>query len=121
MAPARRVLLLLEDETMAELLDETVRGAGHETTCPRDDADVEALLRARPFDVVVVDLDTRAHDGAERVAQLRRGAPTSTIVALLPCGGLPAPVAGLAHTVAIEKPARLAALLAAIDASRRTQ
>jgi DNA-binding NtrC family response regulator len=120
MTPARRILLVLEDDTLTELLDETLRDAGHDITSVRDDGDVEALLEARRFDVVIVDLDTRARNGAALVARLRRGAPASTIVALLPCGGLPAAAPAPYH-FAVEKPARLGALLAAIDGSRRTQ
>lgn len=117
----RRVLLVIEDETLAELLDETLRDAGHETLRARDGDDLEALLGARPFDSVVVDLDTRARTGLSLLARLRRSAPSSTIVALLPCGGLPAGIEDVGYHLALEKPARLGALLSAVTVRRRMQ
>jgi CheY-like chemotaxis protein len=116
----RRVLIIVEDETLAELIDETLRAAGHETSHVAGDRDVEALFASR-FDAVVVDLDTRARNGARLVTRLRRWLPTSTIVALLPCGGLPPGAAPVPYHLAVEKPARLGAVLSAVHASRRTQ
>lgn len=111
----RRVLIIVEDETLGELLAETLRDAGHATLRLEEEQALEAELRARRFDSVVVDLDTRAHDGARLVARLRAAAPASTIVALLPCGGLLAGDAHPGYHVAIEKPARLGAVLSAVQ------
>jgi DNA-binding response OmpR family regulator len=120
-AQSRRVLLLMEDETLAELLDETLTDAGHDTARLLEHGDVEAVLGARPFDVVIVDLDTRARDGAQLVARLRRWSPSSTIVALLPCGGLHGRAECIPYHLAIEKPARLGAVLSAINAAHRAK
>jgi DNA-binding NtrC family response regulator len=117
---ARRVLLVVEDEQLAELLAETLDGAGHETALVNEDGDLEAQLAGRHFDVVIVDVDTRARTGAQLVTRLRRWTPSSTIVALLPCGGLATAQTGtIAYHFAIEKPARLSAVLSAVRASRR--
>jgi DNA-binding NtrC family response regulator len=118
---SRRILLIMEDETLAELLDETLREAGHDTGRLLEHGDVETVLGARAFDVVIIDLDTRARDGAQLVTRLRRWSPASTIVALLPCGGMPANAERIPYHLAIEKPARLGAVLSAINASRRAQ
>jgi hypothetical protein len=50
------------------------------------------------------------------VEQARRAAPATTVVALLPCGGLPAGEPVPCH-LALEKPARLSAVLSAIRVS----
>ncbi|HEX4461582.1 MAG TPA: hypothetical protein VIA18_26565, partial [Polyangia bacterium] len=116
----RRVLVVVEDEALAELLDELLREAGH-ASARLADAELRslpaALLSSLPAaDVILVDLDRHARDGVGLLARLRIAAPASTIVALLPCGGLPALAAGapLDCDFAVEKPARFSALLAAI-------
>ena len=108
----RRVLLVVEDEALAELLDELLREAGH-ATARLTEADFPSLAAT---DVLLVDLDRHARDGIGLLARLRQAAPASTIVALLPCGGLPAPspTAALDYDFAVEKPARFSAVLAAI-------
>ena len=108
----RRVLLVVEDDSLAELLDELLREAGHHS------ARLDDNLPSLPpnADVILVDLDRHARDGVALLTRLRRAAPASTIVALLPCGGLPsgADSEPIDCDVAVEKPARLSAVLAAI-------
>ena len=109
----RRVLVVVEDESLAELLDELLREAGHDSA-RLDDAELPSLP-APTADVILVDLDRHARDGAALLARLRRAAPASPIIALLPCGGLPSSGAGAVDCdVALEKPARLSAVLTAI-------
>ncbi len=115
---ARRVLLLVEDEALAELLDEALTTAGHDEQLALT-SDVERLVADRGCDVVIVDVDTRARDGATLVARVRRAAPRVTVVALLPCGGLPPSAAPIAYHLAIEKPARLSAVLSAVSAGHK--
>ncbi len=118
MEESRRVLLVVEDETLSELLGEALRDAGHRTA-HANDASLEIMLDGQPFDAVIVDVDTRARNGAHVVARIRRAAPASTVVALLPCGGIPAGASAVPYHLAIEKPARLAAVLSAVHAARR--
>jgi DNA-binding response OmpR family regulator len=111
----RRVLIVVEDESLAELLDELLREAGH-YSARLDDAGLPSLSSLPHADVILVDLDRHARDGVGLLARLRRAAPASTIVALLPCGGLPRGAGDepIDCDVAVEKPARLRAVLAAI-------
>jgi CheY-like chemotaxis protein len=114
---SRRVLLVVEDDALAELLDELLTDAGHDAARVVDGGDLEAAAAARPFDAIIVDLDVRARNGATLVERLRHCSPASTIVALLPCGGLPSGAGPVACHLAIEKPARVAALLSAVHVS----
>lgn len=111
----RRILLCMEDDGLGDLLDETLSEAGHLTSRIRDD---EELATAAAFDSIVIDLDLRIHESRALLARLRLAFPASTIVALLPCGADPATPA-LGWDVALEKPARLRALLAAVRSCRK--
>jgi CheY-like chemotaxis protein len=119
--PSRRVLLVIEDETLAEVLGELLAAAGHEAAHARQGSDLEVALGQHPFDAILVDLDTRARDGGVLVERLRRWSPTSTIVALLPCGGLPPGTLSVPYHLALEKPARVGAVLAALHVTRKMQ
>jgi DNA-binding NtrC family response regulator len=117
MGDSRRVLLVLEDAALSDLLSEALIDAGHVAVQADGAAAAEAVLRAQPFDAVIVDLDTRARDGLALVTRARTFAPTVTVIALLPCGGLGDSGAPPPYHLAIEKPARLAALLSAVEAA----
>ncbi len=113
----RRVLVVVDDATLAELLIEALADAGHSAAVVDGLAEARAALERRTFDAAIVDLDTRARDGAEVVSFIRQRSPATTVIALLPCGGMP-PAPRVAYHVATEKPARLKALLSAIRVSR---
>jgi DNA-binding response OmpR family regulator len=115
----RRVLLLMEDDAFAEMLRETLTEAGHSVEVDLR-SDLPAMLARGPFDAAVVDLDTRARDGGSLVDEIRERAPATTVIALLPCGGSRGAGEGAAAGchVALEKPARLGALLAAVAGRR---
>jgi CheY-like chemotaxis protein len=117
-ADARRVLVFVEDDALAELLDEALTTAGHDARLALTH-DADRLVADGGFDVAIVDLDTRARDGARLAARLRRAEPRITVVALLPCGGLPPSAAPVPYHLAVEKPARLAAVLSAVSASHK--
>jgi ActR/RegA family two-component response regulator len=105
---AKRVLLIVEDAGLSELLAEALRDAGHTPVLDED---------SRAVDAAIVDLDTRARNGAAVIAELRERMPDATLIALLPCGGLPTGIPVGAHR-AIEKPARLQAVLSAVQTAR---
>jgi DNA-binding NtrC family response regulator len=113
---ARRVLVVVEDAQLAELLGDALADAGHECQLVQASAGLRAALRQRSFDAAIVDLDSRARDGAELVGLLRAEAPHTTVIALLPCGGLLPLQPRIPYHLALEKPARLQALLAALAA-----
>ncbi len=111
----RRVLLVIEEAALSDLLAEALVDAGHTVAQAADAADARRAADAERFDAAVVDLDTRARDGAALVAALRAAHPPLTLIALLPCGGLQGDPRPAPYHVAVEKPARLGALLAAVD------
>jgi DNA-binding NtrC family response regulator len=113
-AESRRVLLIVEDASLSDLLAEALVDAGHKTLQVETAAAAEAALLAQPFDALIVDLDTRARDGVDLVSRARRTCPSLTVIALLPCGGLLGATTTPAYHLAIEKPAKLAAVLSAV-------
>jgi DNA-binding response OmpR family regulator len=111
---SRRVLVVVEDITLAELLAEALYEAGHVVTLADGPEALRATISSGLYDVALVDLDTRSRDASTLVAELRRESPSTTVVALLPCGGLEADRSAVAYDLAVEKPARLGAILAAV-------
>lgn len=111
----RRVLLVIEDRSLSDVLSEALVEAGHGATQVEDAATARAALATRPFDAAIVDLDTRAREGAHLIACLRAEQPGLTIIALLPCGGLCGGSGPPLYHLAIEKPARLSAVLSAVN------
>jgi len=116
---ARCVLLVVEDGTLTELLAEALDDAGHTSNAVADYAELEAALGSAVYDAAIVDFDTRARNGEAIVTLLRAAAPSTTVIALLPCGGLPVEHE-IPYHLALEKPARLEAVLRAVNASRST-
>jgi CheY-like chemotaxis protein len=113
---AMHVVVLVEDPQLEELLIDALAEAGYRGE-PSTSEDLPALLREKQFDAAIVDLDTRARDGAAIIDRLRRSSPETTILALLPCGGLTRGGA-IPYHMSLEKPARLGAVLAALALSR---
>ncbi len=115
--PHRRVLLVVEDLALAELLLDSLKDAGHEGELADDERKLDRALDSRSFDAAIVDMDTRARNGAELIQSIRSRAPATTVIALLPCGGLGSGLATPHYHLAIEKPARLHTILAALSVS----
>jgi DNA-binding NtrC family response regulator len=112
---SRRVLVVIEDRALSDLLAEALVDAGHGAVQADDLAAALEALATQPFDAAIVDLDTRARQGAHLIARLRADQPATTVIALLPCGGLPGAGEPPGYHLAIEKPARLAAILSAVN------
>ncbi|MEO6953172.1 MAG: hypothetical protein ABI321_15330 [Polyangia bacterium] len=113
----KRVLILVDDAVLAELLAEALLEVGHLAEVARVAEVVNGSLACTSFDVVIVDLDTWSRREVQAVEKLRRDTPTTTVIALLPCGGIASDFTAVAFDVAIEKPARLKTLLLAVDAA----
>ncbi len=64
---------------LRELLTDS--GVGRVLEAERADAAV-GILRAEPVSVVIFDLVTPAHDGLQRVAEMRRARPTVLLIVL---------------------------------------
>jgi CheY-like chemotaxis protein len=115
---SRRVLLVVEDPAMGELLLEALTEAGHQGELVGDREALLAALGRACFDAAIVDVDTRAHDGKRLIATLRAEAPHTAVIALLPCGGLAPGAPRPDCQLAIEKPARLRTLLSALTVAQ---
>lgn len=114
-AAPRRVLLVVDEAAFADVIREALADAGHAVTVAGDETGLRAALAGGRFDAAIVDLDSRARTGLRLLLQIRAGAPATTLIALLPCGGLPPDGAGVPYHLAFEKPPRLAALLRAVE------
>ena len=111
----RNVLLVIEDRALSDVLAEALVDAGHTATQVEDTSAARSAFDEQSFDAVIVDLDTRARDGVHLIARLRAEQPATTVIALLPCGGLPSTTGRPPYHLAVEKPARLAAILSAVN------
>jgi DNA-binding response OmpR family regulator len=111
----RRVLLVVEDAALAELLAEALCDAGHTAALADHFDTLPSAMGQGAFEVAIVDLDTRGRRGKALIQDIRRAAPATTVIALLPCGGLEVGGEAVAFDVGVEKPARLGAILAAVD------
>jgi DNA-binding NtrC family response regulator len=112
--PSRHVLVVVEDPQLADLLLDALSDAGHTGELASVES-LPAMLLGQRFDSAIVDLDTRARDGAATVKLLRGCAPNATVVALLPCGGMLPGGEPIPFHLSIEKPARLGAVLSALS------
>lgn len=109
------MLLVIEDRALSDVLAEALVEAGHGATQVEDAASALGAFGSQTFDAAIVDLDTRAREGVSLIAHLRAEQPALTVIALLPCGGLPASARQPLYHLAIEKPARLSAVLSAVN------
>jgi DNA-binding response OmpR family regulator len=111
-----RVLVIADDSALIELLVDALAQAGHQVLAAEaEEAILEAFALGR-VDAAIVDLDDHRREGAAWARLVRRISPGSRLVALLPCGGAFPAGAAAPCDAALEKPARLGAVLAALDA-----
>jgi len=113
-----RVLLVEDDDGVADALVEALRANGHRPTRVRWGAD--ALIAHRDADVVLLDLGLPDQDGLEVLRKLRKIDPVPVLV-LTARGDERTVVRGLRLGADdyLVKPVRLAELLARIDAVAR--
>ena len=113
-----RVLLVEDDDGVADALVEALRANGHRPTRVRRGAD--ALIAHRDADVVLLDLGLPDQDGLEVLRKLRKIDPVPVLV-LTARGDERTVVRGLRLGADdyLVKPVRLAELLARIDAVAR--
>ncbi len=114
---AGRVLVFVEDGALAELLLDALADAGHGCDHASAQDQLLTLLNLGIFDSAIIDLDSRTVEARRAIATLRAHSPSTKIVLLLPCGGLPPHAEDIPHHLAIAKPARLQALLTALAAA----
>ncbi|MCV2353468.1 response regulator [Paucibacter sp. B2R-40] len=76
-----RILLLEDDRELRATLASALRVEGYELLCAASLAEARALLiHAEPVDLVLLDLGLPDGDGAELLAQLRRGKNTPVLI-----------------------------------------
>jgi DNA-binding NtrC family response regulator len=107
---ASRVLVVVDDMPLAELLIEALEDAGHTPVLAASDG----VSDEGSFRAAIVDLDTRDRRAWQVTRRLRERAPSIKVIVLLPCGGLPPPADEVPHDLAFAKPARLGNLLKAL-------
>src|SRR5579871_4048333 len=86
----RPLAILVVDDApdLREILEEVLRGAGHNVTTAADGAQALALFSARSFDVVLCDVRLPLVDGLTLLRRLRRDAPATDVILLTAYGAI---------------------------------
>jgi DNA-binding response OmpR family regulator len=80
---ARASVLIVEDDRVyVEFLATVCNDHGLLATPATSFADAARQLRLRPYDVLVVDLDARDHDGMDLIRRVRNEWPTIPVVGM---------------------------------------
>lgn len=77
-----RILVIEDDPEVRELLEETLRRAGHEVLSAANGKDAIPLFRANPVEVIIADMLMPEKDGLETIAELRSISPNVKIIAI---------------------------------------
>lgn len=89
-------LLLVEDDfELSGALTRVLRKRGFDVTCTQDGIQALALLKAEPFDAVVLDLGIPGIDGLQLLQRLRGRGSTTPVLVLTARGSVGERVAGL--------------------------
>lgn len=106
--------MLEDDADLRSILNLALREEGIESVCTDDARSALLLLRATPFDVLVVDLHLPRSDGATFIREARAQAAHGSVIVLT---GVPHPertLAGIAVDAVVPKPFDLSELIALI-------
>jgi CheY-like chemotaxis protein len=76
------VLVVDDEDQVRQLLRETLEQAGYEVQEARDGKEGLARYRAKPTDVVIMDILMPDQDGLESIMTLRREFPACRIIAI---------------------------------------
>ncbi len=90
-----RVLLVEDDQMIAQGLQTALRQEGYTVDCTRDGNSAAAALQAERFDLVLLDLGLPGRDGLDVLRGLRRRADATPVLILTARDELPDRVAGL--------------------------
>ena len=79
-----RILLVEDNEALADGLSAILKGTGHAVDLVRDGASADAAIASENFDLVILDLTLPEMDGLEATRQIRQlsGCATLPIVAM---------------------------------------
>ncbi|MFB3816458.1 MAG: response regulator [Candidatus Methylomirabilales bacterium] len=89
MAKPPSVLVVDDDAEMRELLLDVLRQDGYEVAEAKDGAEAVLALRARPFDVIVMDKNMPGPSGLDLLPGFRRVCPNSRIIMMTAFGDVP--------------------------------
>jgi len=110
------VLVVDDDVEMRELLLDVLRGEGYEVAEAKDGTEAVLALRARPFDVVLMDKNMPGPSGLDLLPGFRRVCPRSQVILMTAFGDVSSYMEA-AEKGAVEylfKPFRLEEMKAAI-------
>ena len=116
MATPPSVLVVDDDVEMRELLLDVLRGEGYEVAEAKDGTEAVLALRARPFDVVLMDKNMPGPSGLDLLPGFRRVCPRSQVILMTAFGDVSSYMEA-AEKGAVEylfKPFRLEEMKAAI-------
>ncbi|HWT81736.1 MAG TPA: response regulator [Candidatus Methylomirabilis sp.] len=116
MSKAPSILVVDDDAEMRELLLDVLRGEGYEVAEAKDGTEAVLALRARTFDVVLMDKNMPGPSGLDLLPGFRRVCPRSQIIMMTAFGDVPSYMEA-AEKGAVEylfKPFRLEEMKAAI-------
>ncbi len=89
MPKAPSVLVVDDDPEMRELLLDVLGHEGYEVAEAKDGTEAVLALRARPFDVIVMDKNMPGPSGLDLLPGFRRVCPASRIIMMTAFGDVP--------------------------------
>lgn len=89
MAKSRRVLIVDDDAEMRALLADVLQQEGYEVAEAKDGAEAVLALRAKRFDVILMDKNMPGPSGLDLLPGFRRVCPQSPIIMMTAFGDVP--------------------------------
>ena len=83
------ILVVDDDPEMRALVQDVLSAEGYEIVEAKDGADAVLALRARAFDVILMDKNMPGPSGLDLLPGLRRVAPGTQIIMMTPSGTCP--------------------------------
>jgi DNA-binding NtrC family response regulator len=116
MAKHGRILIVDDDPEMRALLLDVLRNEGYDVGEAKDGTEAVLALRARPFDLILMDKNMPGPSGLDLLPGFRRVCPQSAIIMMTAFGDVPSYMEAI-EKGAVEflfKPFRMEELKAAI-------
>lgn len=89
MGKSRRVLIVDDDAEMRALLADVLQQEGYEVAEAKDGAEAVLALRAKRFDVILMDKNMPGPSGLDLLPGFRRVCPQSPIIMMTAFGDVP--------------------------------
>lgn len=89
MAKAPSILVVDDDPEMRALLLDVLRNEGYEVAEAKDGTEAVLAIRARPFDVILMDKNMPGPSGLDLIPGFRRVCPRSQIIMMTAYGDVP--------------------------------